>query len=151
MLTGLFILRGVPGHIRSDHGPEFVARAVWNWIFAVGAQTAYIAPGSPWENGYCESFNARPRDDLLDGEIFYSRKAAQTVIEACRQHYNTIRPHSALAYRPPAPEVVPWPPSPTSLPGAPAAAPTMVPLSVCPKTSCSITDPSEHKTDRGET
>ena len=110
VLTDLFIRRGVPGHIRSDNGPEFVAKAVRNWISAVGAQTAYIAPGSPWENGYCESFNAKLRDELLDGEIFYSLKEAQTVIEAWRRHYNTIRPHSALAYRPPAPEVVPWPP-----------------------------------------
>lgn len=129
VLTDLFILRGVPGHIRSDNGPEFVAKAVRNWIATVGAQTAYIAPGSPWENGYCESFNARLRDELLDGEIFYSLREAQTVIEAWRWHYNTIRPHSALAYRPPAPEVVPWPPSPASLTGAPAPTQTMVPLS----------------------
>ena len=71
-LSDLFILRGVPAHIRSDNGPEFVAKAVQGWIAAVGAKTAYIAPGSPWENGYVESFNARIRDELLDGEIFYS-------------------------------------------------------------------------------
>jgi putative transposase len=71
-LSDLFILRGVPSHIRSDHGPEFVAKAVQDWITAVGAKTASIAPGSPWENGYIESFNARLRDELLDGEIFYS-------------------------------------------------------------------------------
>jgi putative transposase len=71
-LSDLFILRGVPGHVRSDDGPEFVAKAVQGWITAVGARTAYIAPGSPWENGYVESFNARLRDELLDGEIFYS-------------------------------------------------------------------------------
>ena len=127
VLTDLFILRGIPGFIRSDNGPEFVAKAVRDWIAAVGAQTAYIEPGSPWENGYCESFNVRLRDELLDGEIFYSLKEAQTVIEAWRRHYNTIRPHSALAYRPPAPEVVPWPPSPASLPGAPAATLPLVP------------------------
>jgi putative transposase len=127
VLTDLFLLRGIPGHIRSDNGPEFVAKAVRNWIAAVGAQTAYIEPGSPWENGYCESFNARLRDELLDGEIFYSLKEAQTVIEAWRRHYNTARPHSSLGYRPPAPEIVPWPPAPASLPGAPAATPTLVP------------------------
>ena len=81
VLSDLFILRGVPGHIRSDNGPEFVAKSVCEWIAAVGAKTAYIAPGSPWENGYVESFNARLRDELLDGEIFYSLKEAQIVIE----------------------------------------------------------------------
>ena len=126
VLTDLFLLHGIPGHIRSDNGPEFVAIAVRNWIAAVGAQTAYIAPGSPWENGYCESFNGKLRDELLDGEIFYSLKEAKTVLEAWRRHYNTIRPHSALGYRPPAPEVVPWPPAPASLPGAPAATSNVV-------------------------
>ena len=127
VLTDLFLLRGIPGYIRSDNGPEFIAKAVRGWITAVGAQTAYIAPGSPWENGYCESFNAKLRDELLNGEIFYSLKEAQTVIEAWRRHYNAIRPHSALGYRPPAPEVVPWPPTPASSPDAPAATSTMVP------------------------
>jgi putative transposase len=127
VLTDLFILRGIPGHIRSDNGPEFIAISVRTWITAVGAKTAYIAPGSPWENGYCESFNGKLRDELLDGEIFYSLKEAQILIEAWRRHYNTNRPHSALGYRPPAPEIVPWPPSPASLPGAPAASQTMVP------------------------
>jgi putative transposase len=88
VLAGLFLLRGVPGHVRSDNGPEFVAKAVQGWITAVGAKTAYIAPGSPWENGYVESFNARLRDELLDGEIFYSLREAQVVIEGWRQHYN---------------------------------------------------------------
>jgi transposase InsO family protein len=116
VLSDLFILRGVPGHIRSDNGPEFVARAVQEWIGAVGAKTAYIAPGSPWENGYIESFNARLRDELLHGEIFYSLKEAQIVIESWRRHYNAIRPHESLGYRRPAPEVfVPalaaWPPA----------------------------------------
>ena len=105
VLSDLFILRGVPGHVRSDNGPEFVAKAVQEWIAAVGARTAYIAPGSPWENGYIESFNARLRDELLDGEIFYSLKEAQVVIESWRRHYNTVRPHQSLGYRPPAPEV----------------------------------------------
>ena len=105
-LTDLFILRGAPGFIRSDNGPEFVALAVRNWIAAVGAKTAYIEPGSPWENGYCESFNGRMRDELLNGEIFYSLREAQIIIEEWRKHYNTKRPHSALGYRPPAPETI---------------------------------------------
>jgi len=106
VLTDLFILRGVPGYIRSDNGPEFIAEAVRDWIATVGARTAYIEPGSPWENGYIESFNARFRDELLNGEIFYSLKEAQIVIENWRRHYNTKRPHSALGYRPPAPETI---------------------------------------------
>jgi putative transposase len=106
LLSDLFLLRGVPAHIRSDNGPEFVAKAVQGWIAAVGAKTAYIAPGSPWENGYVESFNARLRDELLDGEIFYSLREAEVVIESWRRHYNTVRPHASLGFRPPAPEVV---------------------------------------------
>src|SRR5215207_6759062 len=86
VLSDLSILRGVTGHIRSDNGPEFVAKAVQGWIAAVGAKTAYIAPGSPWENGFIESFNARLRDELLDGEIFYSLREAQVVIESWRRH-----------------------------------------------------------------
>ena len=105
VLSDLFILRGVPGHIRSDNGPEFIAQAVQDWITAVGARTAYIAPGSPWENGYVESFNARFRDELLDGEIFYSLREAQVIIESWRRHYNTVRPHGSINYKPPAPEV----------------------------------------------
>ena len=102
-LTDLFILRGAPALIRSDNGPEFIAQAVRDWIAAVGTKTAYIEPGSPWENGYCESFNGRFRDELLNGEIFYSLREAQIIIEEWRRHYNTKRPHSALGYRPPAP------------------------------------------------
>jgi transposase InsO family protein len=105
VLSDLFILRGIPGHIRSDNGPEFVAKAVREWIAAVGAKTAYIEPGSPWENGYVESFNARLRDELLDGEIFYTLREAQIVIESWRRHFNAIRPHESLGYKPPAPEV----------------------------------------------
>ena len=100
-LTDLFILRGPPAYIRSDNGPEFVAEKVRKWITAVGAKTAFIEPGSPWENGYCESFNARFQDELLNGEIFYTLKEAQIIIEQWRKHYNTIKPHSALGYRPP--------------------------------------------------
>jgi transposase InsO family protein len=104
VLTDLFILRGPPAFIRSDNGPEFTASAVREWIAAVGAKTAYIEPGSPWENGYVESFNARFRDELLNGEIFYTLNEARIIIEDWRRHYNTVRPHSALGYRPPAPE-----------------------------------------------
>ena len=106
VLTDLFVLRGVPSHIRSDNGPEFIAKAVRDWITAVGARTAFIAPGSPWENGCCESFNSKLRDELLDGEIFYSLAEARIVIEDWRRHYNTERPHSALGYKPPAPAVI---------------------------------------------
>jgi putative transposase len=124
VLSDLFILRGIPAHIRSDNGPEFVAKAVQEWIAVVGAKTAYIERGSPWENGYIESFNARLRDELLNGEIFYTLREAQIVIESWRRHYNTIRPHASLGYKPPAPEVfVPvfaaWP----AAPGRPAPPP----------------------------
>ncbi len=105
VLSDLFILRGVSGHIRSDNGPEFVAKAVQKWITAVGAKTASIAPGSPWENGYVESFNSRLRDELLDGEIFYSLREAQVIIESWRRHDNTKGPHASLGYKTPAPEV----------------------------------------------
>lgn len=105
VLSDLFILRGVPEHIRSDNGPEFVAKAVQGWISAVGAKTAYIAPGSPWENGFIESFNARLRDELLDGEIFYTLAEAKIIVESWRRHFNTVRPHGSLGYKPPAPEV----------------------------------------------
>ena len=108
-LCELFVSRGVPSHIRSDNGPEFVALALRQWISAVGAKTAYIEPGSPWENGYCESFNGKLRDELLNGEIFYTLKEAKIVIENWRRHYNTVRPHSSLGYRPPAPEAIVWP------------------------------------------
>jgi putative transposase len=125
VLSDLFILRGVPAHIRSDNGPEFVAKAVRDWVSAVGAKTAYIEPGSPWENGYCESCNSKLRDELLKGEIFYTLKEAKIVIESWRRHYNTARPHSSLGYKPPAPEAVLWPaaqsrPAP---PATPAVAP----------------------------
>jgi putative transposase len=93
VLSDLFILRGIPGHIRSDNGPEFVAKAVREWITAVGARTAYIEPGSPWENGYCESFNSKLRDELLKGEIFYTLEEAKVIIEGWRRHYNPASQH----------------------------------------------------------
>ena len=125
VLSDLFILRGVPTHIRSDNGPEFIAKALRDWIAAVGARTAYIMPGSPWENGYCESFNSKLRDELLNGEIFYTLKEAKIIIEGWRRHYNTVRPHSSLGYKPPAPEALYWPaaqPGPAT-PATPAIAP----------------------------
>jgi putative transposase len=127
VLSDLFILRGVPAHIRSDNGPEFVAASLRDWLAALGAKTAYIEPGSPWENGYCESFNGKLRDELLDGEIFYTLNEAKIVIETWRRHYNTLRPHSSLGYRPPAPETTEWPGSLASPPGARPANPPVVP------------------------
>jgi transposase InsO family protein len=105
-LAALFVDRGPPDHIRSDNGSEFTAKAVREWLARVGVKTLYIAPGSPWENGYNESFNGKLGDELLDGEIFYSLKEAQVLIERWRHHYNTVRPHSALGYRPPAPQAI---------------------------------------------
>jgi len=98
--------RGVPEYIRSDNGPEFLAKELRAWLAQVGCATLYIEPGSPWENGYCESFNGRLRHECLNGEIFYSLKEAQIVIESWRTEYNTVRPHSALGYRPPAPAAI---------------------------------------------
>jgi putative transposase len=98
------VAKGVPEHLRSDNGPEFVARDLRKWLAGTGAKTAYIEPGSPWENGYCESFNSKLRDESLNGEIFYSMKEIRVLAERWRIHYNTVRPHSSLGYRPPAPE-----------------------------------------------
>lgn len=94
------------------YGPEFIAKAVREWIAAVGAKTAFIEPGSPWENGYCESFNSKLRDELLNGEIFYSLAEAKVIIEAWRRYYNTERPHSSLGYKPPAPQAIVMPATP---------------------------------------
>ena len=105
-LADLFIEHGVPEHIRSDNGPEFTAKAVRNWLGRIGVKTLFIEPGSPWENGYNESFNGKLRDELLNGEVFYTLKEAQVLIERWRQEYNTFRPHSALKYKPPAPETI---------------------------------------------
>ena len=108
-LAELFVTRGPPAHIRSDNGPEFIANAVQQWLAKIGVKTLYITPGSPWENGYCESFNGSMRDELLNGEVFYTLAEAKILIEAWRRHYNTVRPHSSLGYRPPAPETSPSP------------------------------------------
>ena len=102
-LAALFVERGVPDYLRLDNGSEFTARLVRDWLERVGVKTLFIEPASPWENGYCESFNGKLRDECLNGEIFYSLQEAQIVIEQWREEYNTRRPHSALDYRPPAP------------------------------------------------
>ena len=103
-LSDLFVRRGVPDHIRSDNGSEFTALKVRDWLERVEVKTLYIEPGSPWENGYIESFNGKLRDELLDREIFDTLLEAKVLIERWRVEYNTIRPHSSLGYRPPAPE-----------------------------------------------
>jgi transposase InsO family protein len=108
-LEPLFVSRGKTEFIRSDNGAEFTAKAVREWLARVNVKTLYIAPGSPWENGYIESFKGKLRDELLDGEIFYTLREAKVLIDRWRQEYNTFRPHSALGYRPPAPEAVQWP------------------------------------------
>ena len=105
-LTELFVINGAPEHIRSDNGPEFTARVVRGWLARVGVKTLFIEPGSPWENGYNESFNGKLRDELLNREIFYSLGEVQILTERWRREYNTIRPHSSLGYRPPVPETI---------------------------------------------
>ena len=117
-LADVMLGHGIPEYIRSDNGPEFIAKELRQWLARLGTGTLYIEPGSPWENGYCESFNGKLRDECLNGEIFYSLKEAQIVIEWWRIEYNTRRPHSALGYRPPAPLASsPWDrPNPVSQP-----------------------------------
>lgn len=128
MLSDRFILRGVPARVRSNNGPEFVAKAAQEWIAAIGARTAYIAPGRPRENSFVESVNARLRDELLDGEIFYTLDEAKIVIESWRRHYNTVRSHESLGYKPPVPEVcVPPSAAQTALQPLPAPPPALIP------------------------
>ena len=103
-LSDLFITRGIPQYIRSDNGPEFVAELLRTWLHNLGVTTAFIEPGSPWENGYIESFNGKFRDELLNREVFDTVMEARVVTEEWRIQYNTVRPHSSLGYRPPAPE-----------------------------------------------
>jgi putative transposase len=104
-LFELFVLRGIPEHIRSDNGPEFTAKAIRGWLNQIGVKALFIEPGSPWENGYIESFNGKLRDELINREIFTTLTEAKVLIEQWRQEYNQVRPHSSLGYRPPAPEV----------------------------------------------
>ena len=106
VLAELFLQKGIPEHIRSDNGPEFVAKKLVKWLKHLEVGPLFIQPGSPWENGYCESFNGKMRYEFLDGEIFYSLLEAQVLIERWRSHYNTLRPHSSLGGRPPAPETL---------------------------------------------
>ncbi len=103
-LAELFIIRGLPDYIRSDNGPEFTAKAVIDWLEKLEVKTLFIEPGSPWENGYCESFNSKLRDEFLDREIFDTLLEARVLTARWRRYYNQERPHSALGYRPPAPE-----------------------------------------------
>jgi len=105
-LAELFARYGAPEHLRSDNGPEFTAKVVREWLRRVGVGTLFIAPGSPWENGYNESFNGKLKDELIDREIFYTLREAQILVEQWRREYNTIRPHSSLGYRPPAPKAI---------------------------------------------
>ena len=106
ILADLFLSRGSPTHIRSDNGPECIARKLRHWLNALQVAPLYIEPGSPWENGYVESFNGKMREQFLNGELFYTLKEAQIMTERWRTHYNTIRPHSSLGGQPPAPETV---------------------------------------------
>ena len=101
ILVDLFIEHGVPEHIRSDNGPEFIAKKLIQWLESLGVKTLYIAPGSPWVNGYCESFNGKMKYQLLDEEIFFTLLEAQIIIERWRRHYNEVRPNSSLKGRPP--------------------------------------------------
>ena len=106
ILGELFLTRGCPTHIRSDNGPEFIAQSLRHWFAQLEIAPLFIEPGSPWENGYVESFNGKLRDELLNGELFYTLREAQVMIERWRQAYNQVRPHSALGYRPPAPHTI---------------------------------------------
>ena len=111
VLADLFVRHGPPEYLRSDNGPEFTAKLVRRWLGRVGVETLFIEPGSPWENGYNESFNGKLRDELLNGEIFYSLAEAAVLVEQWRREYNTVRPHSACGGFPPAPEAIkpsPW-------------------------------------------
>jgi transposase InsO family protein len=103
-LYNLFLFRGVPEHIRSDNGPEFTARTIRKWLARMGVRTLFIEPGSPWENGYIESFNGKLRDELLNREIFTTLTEAKVLIAGWKKEYNQVRPHSAKGYKPPAPE-----------------------------------------------
>ncbi len=125
MMSDLFFLRGVSDHIRSDNGLEFIATVPREWIVAVGAKTAYIEPGGLWRTAAVRTSTPKLRDELLNGEIFYSLAAAKIVIESWRRHYDTKRAPSSLGYRPPASEVVQWPASRsgTASPATPNVAP----------------------------
>ncbi len=131
VLIDLFTTRGVPSHIRSDNGPEFIARTIRHLAELTGVQTLYIAPGSPWENGYAESFHGRLRDELLNAEVFEGKREAKALAASWRHEYNHQRPHSSLGYVPPAVFAAPLAGPPVGAaplsPARPAAAPTLEP------------------------
>ena len=106
VLADIMLQRGCPEYIRSDNGPEFVAKRLREWLFSLGVITTYIEPGSPWENGYCESFNSRMRDEFLNGELFGNLYEAQVLAKRWKDYYNSIRPHGSLGGRPPAPQSI---------------------------------------------
>jgi putative transposase len=143
-LADVMVWKGVPEHLRSDNGPEFVAKDLRRWLADTGAKTLYIEPGSPWENGYWESFNSKLRDQFLNGELFYSIKELRVLAERWRVHSNTVRPHSSLGYRPPAPEA--WLTSTSWQHGEPVAslpAPMLpYPASICTQRSLRYTNSS---------
>ena len=144
-LAELFIDRGPPAHIRSDNVAEFIATAVQEWLAKISVKTLYIAPDSPWANGYNESFNGSLRDELLNGEIFYRLAEAKVLIEARRWHYNTVRPHSSLGYRPPAPETA-TPPLPPS-----GSASLHLPAAMAAQTKCTNDQPRPLRGGRSRT
>jgi putative transposase len=125
VLTDLFVQRGVPEHIRSDNGPEFTAERVKDWLPKVGVKTLFIEPGSPWENGYNESFNGKFRDELLNGELLDTVWEGRVLAERWRKEYNTKRPHSSLGYKPPAPEAVVMGPKSNTLPMTTSGTPNL--------------------------
>ena len=104
LLADLMLVNGTPEYLRSDNGPEFIAKKLRKWLSELGVITTYIEPGSPWENGYCESFNSRMRDEFLNGELFGNMYEAQVLTARWVRYYNEVRPHSSLAGRPPAPQ-----------------------------------------------
>ncbi len=108
-LAGLMLKHGIPEYTRPDNRPEFMAKAVRDWLSRLEVGTLFIEPGSPWENGYVESFNGKLRDELLNGEIFTTLQEAKVLTEVWRREYNQVRPHSSLGYKPPAPETVSGP------------------------------------------
>ncbi len=106
VLADLFIMKGTPGYIRSDNGTEFTANKLREWLKDLGVSTAYIEPGSPWENGYCESFNSKMRDEFLNRELFDTMVEVEVLTKLWVREYNTVRPHSSLGYKPPAPQAI---------------------------------------------
>ena len=130
-LADMMVMKGVPEHLRSDNGLEFVARDLRQWLANTSAKTLYIEPGSPWENGFCESFNSKLRDEFLNGEIFFSMKEIRVLTERWRVNYDPVRPHSLLGYRPPVPQA--W--AVSSLGGGETGIATLIPLPHSPNSN----------------